>query len=134
MAKNRIRKTYIEGLEQVQKAFEEIGEAAAQILDKATFDGAKIVLDAAKDKAPVKTGELKESLILKKAKVKDKNRRCQYYVTRQKGKAPHFAPVELGTSKMEARPYLRPAFDENTSRVAREINKAILKAAGRIAQ
>ena len=129
--KTRIRKTYIEGLPEVEKLFSEMGDAAAEVLDKAAMDGAQIVLNDAKNKVPVDTGKLRDSLILKKSKVKNAKVRGEYYVSKKSG-AEHFAPVELGTSKMKAQPFLRPAVDENMGKVAKTINDTVLKAIGRV--
>lgn len=124
-------KTHIEGMDEVLKLVAELGDAASVALDKAAKAGSEIVLSAAKEKVPVDTGELRESLILKKSRVKNPRIRSQYYVTK-KSKAAHFAPVELGTSKMKAQPFLRPAIDENKRSIAKTVNDEMLKAIGRI--
>ena len=129
--RTRIKKTYIEGLSEVENQLAKMGDAAGEILDRAAFEGAQIVLNAARSKAPVDTGRLRDSLILKKSKAKEPKKRVQYYITK-KSDVKHFAPVELGTSKMKAQPFLRPAFDENTSNVAKKVNEEILKALGRV--
>lgn len=129
--KTRIRKTYIEGLDEIEKLLTDMGDAAAGVLDKAAMEGAQIVLNDAKNKAPVDTGKLRDSLILKKSKVKNPKVRGEYYVSKKSG-AEHFAPVELGISKMKAQPFLRPAVDENMGKVAKTINTEVLKALGRI--
>jgi HK97 gp10 family phage protein len=124
-------KTHIEGLDEVIKLVAELGDAAAEALDKAAKAGAEIVLSAAKQKVPVDTGELRDSLILKKSRTRKPNIRSQYYVTKKSG-AEHFAPVELGTSKMKAQPFLRPAIDENKRNIAKTVNDEMLRAVGRI--
>lgn len=128
--KTRISKTYIEGLAEVQELMSEMGEAASEVLDKAAKEGSEIVFKAAKQKVPVDTGKLKESLVLKKSKVKNPEIQCNYYVSKKSG-AEHFAPVELGTSKMKAQPFLRPAIDENMKGIQNAINNEVLKAIGR---
>ncbi len=128
--RTRIRKTHIEGLAEVQKLFEDMGDAATDVLDKAAKDGADIVFNDAKQKVPVDSGKLRDSLVLKKSKVKNAKVRSEYYVSKKSG-AEHFAPVELGTSKMKAQPFLRPAIDENMQAVAKTVNDAVLKAIGR---
>jgi len=130
-ARVRKLKTHIEGMDEVIKQMEEMGDAATEVLDKASKAGADIVLFEAKQRVPVDTGRLKESLILKKSKLKKAHIKSQYYVTK-KGRVKYFAPVELGTSKMKAQPFLRPAVDKNMRKVARTINEEILQAIGRI--
>jgi HK97 gp10 family phage protein len=124
-------KTYIEGMDEVIKLVQEMGDAAAGALDEACKSGADLVLSEAKQKVPVDTGTLRDSLILKKSKTKNPNIKSEYYVTKKSG-AEHFAPVELGTSKMKAQPFLRPAIDENKSGIAKKVNDAMLRAIGRI--
>jgi len=128
--RTRIRRTHIDVLDEVKKMFEDMGDAAAEVLDKATQEGAELVFNKAKQKVPVDSGKLRDSLVLKKRKVKNPTVRSEYYVSKKSG-AEHFAPVELGTSKMKAQPFLRPAIDENMQAVAKTVNDSVLKAIGR---
>ena len=129
--KTRNIKTHIEGMDEVIKLLEEMGEEAESVIDDAAKSGAQIVLKRAKQIVPVDTGVLKDSLILKKSKIKNAKVKSVYTVSKKSG-AKHFAPVELGTSKMKAQPFIRPAFDENLKNVASKINEEILRAIGRI--
>lgn len=124
-------KTYIEGMDEVIKLVAELGDAAAEALDKASKAGADMVISDAKRRVPVDTGKLRDSLVLKKSRVKKVKVKSEYYVTKKSG-AEHFAPVELGTSKMKAQPFLRPAIDENKNSIAKKVNEEMLKAIGRI--
>ena len=124
-------KTYIEGMDEVIKLVAELGDAAADALDKASKAGADMVLSEAKQRVPVDTGKLRDSLVLKKSRVKKVKVKSEYYVTKKSG-AEHFAPVELGTSKMKAQPFLRSAIDENKNSIAKKVNEEMLKAIGRI--
>lgn len=130
-AKVKKLKTYIEGMDEVLKLVAELGDAAADALDNAAKAGATDVLSEARRRAPVDTGRLRDSLVLKKRKVRKPNVLSSYIVTGGKGAA-YFVPVELGTSKMKAQPFLRPAIDENRSRVAKIVNDELLKAIGRV--
>ena len=79
--------------------------------------GGLIIMNDAKARAPVLTGNLRRS------------------ITVQDGPGPQevnigtdveYAPFqEFGTSRMGARPYLRPAFDQNKPEVEREIADAL---------
>lgn len=134
MAKRvRVKKlnTYIEGMDEVTKLLQDLGDTAIDALDNASKAGADIVLAEAKQKAPVDTGTLRESLILKKSKVKNARVKSEYFITKKSGVA-HFAPVELGTSKMRPQPFLRPAIDENKKRLAKKINDTLVKELRRI--
>lgn len=130
-ARVRKLKTHIEGLDEVVKLLEDMGDAAINVLDDAAKGGAEIVLAEAKRRVPVDTGRLRDSLILKKSKIKNAKVRGVYTVSKKRG-VEYFAPVELGTSKMKARPFLRPAVDENKREIAKAINNEVLKAIGRI--
>lgn len=129
----------IEGAEEIMDLLEEMGDAALNALDQAAKKGAEIVLAAAKRKAPVDTGELRDSLTLKSGTkkqggdIENINRKIKgaYYVTRESGKARHFAPVELGTKERPATPYLRPAVDENLKKISDTVTQEISKAVGK---
>jgi hypothetical protein len=58
-------------MDEVIKLVQDMGDAAAAALDKASRAGADIVLAQAKQRAPVDTGKLRDSLILKKSKLKN---------------------------------------------------------------
>ncbi|NTW70676.1 MAG: hypothetical protein HGA49_00325 [Eubacteriaceae bacterium] len=134
MAKrSRIRKviTHIEGMEEVLKLLTDLGDAAEEVLDSAAKSGAEIVLASAKEKVPVDSGKLRDSLVLKRAKVKNAKVMGVYTISKTGG-LEYFAFVELGTSRMKARPYLRPAVDENIKNVADKINEEVLRSLGRI--
>jgi HK97 gp10 family phage protein len=79
--------------------------------------GAEPILDAAKNLAPVDTGLLRSSL---KA-IKERARKSSHLVRVQtedgdyKGEAFYASFHEYGTKKMPARPFMRPAFDQNVS-------------------
>ncbi|GEM_PF-1873971 len=127
------------GAEEIMDLLKEMSDAAENALDQAAKKGAEIVLSAAKRKAPVDTGELRSSLVLKSGTkkqggdIENINRKIKgaYYVTRESGKARHFAPVELGTKKRSATPYLRPAVDENLKKISDTVTREISKAVGK---
>ncbi|WP_298196603.1 HK97-gp10 family putative phage morphogenesis protein [Novosphingobium sp.] len=56
------------------------------------------------------------------------NERVDAFTARVTSNAPYAAALEFGTSKMAARPYLRPARDKCRERAEREVVKAIEKA------
>lgn len=129
--KVRKMKTYIEGLEEVKQLLQDMGDAAQGILDQASKRGAELVLAEAKKNVPVDTGRLRDSLFVKKSKVKNGQVKSEYTVTKQSD-VTYFAPVELGTSKMKARPFLRPAVDQNLKAIAKTVQDDVLEALGRV--
>lgn len=139
-AKNMKGNIDIEGAEEIMAVLEDMGSEAVEILDQAARKGAEIVLADARRRAPVDTGELKSSLVLKSGTKQgggdigkiNKKIKGVYYVTRQSGKARHFAPVELGTKERSATPYLRPAVDENQKKISDTVTKEISRAVGKV--
>lgn len=80
-----------------------VDAAIEQFLETAAL----IVQGDAINRCPVDTGHLRQSIT---KEVKDKEARI--------GTNVHYAPyVELGTVKMKAQPYLRPALDENKNKL-----------------
>lgn len=103
-----------------------------KLVRHALRESAKIVRDAAKVLVPVDTGELRDSLKVQ-AMPRKKNKIGIQVVASDEtlnkglkqakksgaafsGTVFYGAFVELGTSKMQARPFLRPALDQNRQR------------------
>ncbi len=94
----------------------------------ATRAGAKVVSDEAKRLVPVKLGRLKKSIGI----TKRKTRRgiTTFSVSPRKGaKLDGFYGrfIELGTSKMTAKPFLRPALEKSVDEVLRASKEYIAK-------
>lgn len=112
---------------QLEKQLKGISRRAqGQSLKKAAKAGAKPVVDSAKRKVPVDkgltqryirhwTGKYKTTEVTENIGVTAKSRRmvAKY--------------LEEGTSKMAARPYLRPAMDENIKKAAEETNREMVE-------
>ena len=99
---------------------DDIKAAVAGELDRAMFEGGRAVLESAESKAPRMTGDLSESGYVSTKTYTSyqggKGKRKE--VTAPKGGAAvgfsNFKALwhEMGTQKMAARPFLRPAMDE----------------------
>lgn len=100
--------------------------------------GANVIRDEARVRAPKKTKALAKSIVSIKRRTETRNQ-VKFSVTPSKGKnkagwRAHF--IEFGTSKMSAKPFLRPAFEvsENKSLdaaknyIAKRIPKEVAKA------
>jgi HK97 gp10 family phage protein len=94
-----------------------------KIIRQALRSGAKVIHSAVKADVPVETGALKESL-----KVRAMRKRKHSYgvmiATSEgwfKGDEFYGAFLEFGTSKMPARPFVRPAFDSEKDNAAKII-------------
>lgn len=124
MARQRRWSVRVEGAEEIVRMLQSMEDEAIKILDNASSKAADPVLQSARNKCPVKSGKLKSS-IYKKEEKNRKNTRKSYRVT-TKG-CRYAMVVEAGAKKMAARPFLRPALDENFNNIRKIINKEILK-------
>ena len=99
--------------------------------------GANVIRDEARRKVPIKTGTLKKSIVSIQRKAQ--NGLITFSVTPSKGGKnsgwyAHF--VEFGTSKMSAKPFMRPAFEQSNNEsleaskkyIAERIPKELAKA------
>lgn len=107
----------IRGGEELAAALESLGPAMEKkILRSAMREAAKPILDDAKRRAPVLTGQLRKSLKIRAIK---RNRKGQVGVVIStakgffKGDEFYGAFHEFGTKRMPARPFIRPAFEAN---------------------
>lgn len=138
----------LKGSPEMTAKLRKLGDAAAgQALERAAVAGALLIHGAAVPKTPYKTGNLRRSLHvgghagesggLADTKGTDVggNEHSRARARVLIGTNVEYAPfVEFGTSRMAARPYLRPAFDEQKERAAKEVGAALwelLKAAAR---
>lgn len=143
----------VHGLAQLQAQLEELGAVTGQkVLLSAARKAFKPVLETAKQLAPVDTGMLRDNIRIATAKPKagktvgavglviSKDFRTPAGSDRPPAYAsPHWRWhfVERGTSKMHARPFLRPALARNGQKVldllktllAKEIQRAVKKKA-----
>lgn len=118
----------VKGLVELKKNLEKVGRNVTDVMDDAIMAGAAVIEKAAKAKAPVKFGRLRRSIT---AEIKSKS---YTFVTVRvgPGKEGFYGRfVELGTKKMPAKPFLRPAFDENVQEARKEIRKVIKEAVKR---
>lgn len=94
-------------------------KVAKKLTRKAMREAQKIVLADAKRLVPVDTGQLRKSLAIRALK----RSRSRFGVSVQtkeglfKGEQFYGGFIELGTKKMEAKPYLRPALYDNEAKV-----------------
>ena len=110
------------GLDDLHKAFAGVleavaGDELAQVLAEA---GDEILVPDIKERAPRRTGDLAESIeAVVEEKGKDKGA--------AKVRATKFYGMfhEFGTSKMPARPFMRPSFDEHKDEVIESARKKL---------
>lgn len=131
----------VDGLKELQKAMQSLGRKTSnRIAVKAMRKGGAIVRDKARSLAPVlkesvphrRAGTLRKS-IQSRTKV-GKNGRTDAYIwvkglSTKSGKSSAYNPrdpfywryLEFGTSKMPARPFMRPAFQQSKEQAAQAI-------------
>ena len=108
----------IHGLKGVEEALSQAGPKLAKAaLRKALRAGGKHFVNAAKSRAPVKTGGLRDAIAMTvKMSPKQQSGSVKIGPKRDKEKGNESPGVygmysEFGTKNMPARPWLRPAFD-----------------------
>lgn len=109
----------VQGLSELVRTLEEMPDAIRRkSLDKGTKEGATVIQQAAIANAPERTGKLKQNIVVRKRKetIFDAEHSV---VIRKQGKASNARNAfyaffqEYGTSKFPARPFMRPAFEQN---------------------
>jgi HK97 gp10 family phage protein len=117
------------GATEVIEMMKNMADEAEKIVDEAARKAATIVKEDAKSKVKVVSGKLRDSIDIKPEKSKKKTKKTYRVYSkgvRQGGVRYAFA-VEAGTSKMEAKPFLRPALDENKRNIINTVNETIGK-------
>ena len=109
----------VEGFDHLFKAFSELGDEAQPYLKNSINAAAELIAEKARSKVPVKSGRLKDSIKVVKAKASSKRGATAAYVTVS---GDYAAAVELGhkvVSKggdtigtVKAKPFLRSAYEE----------------------
>lgn len=137
----------IEGLKNLEKQLKALAEESRpKVMRAAVRDAFKPVLESARAKAPVDTGELRAGIVLATARqdntvaaglviANDTTAHKQARVAAaafgeaQTGGAParRWHLTELGTRTQAAQPFLRPALDENAAAVAERLKQAMQK-------
>ena len=117
-------------VKKVMKALKELpNNIQKNIMVGATRAGAKVVSDEAKTLVPVKYGRLKKSIGIIKRRSKNRNIISFSVSPRKGGKNDGFYGrfIELGTSKMSAKPFLRPALEKSVEETLKASKDYIAK-------
>lgn len=105
----------IKGMAELEKAFDRLDISDVEE-GEITFEMAEIIAERARDLVPVDTGELQDTI----QAVQD-GRSSQV----QAGTS-HALPIEFGTSKMAAQPYMRPAYEETKQEVVKSLKDRMM--------
>lgn len=98
--------------EGIQEQVRPAAQAGAQVLYEEVL--ARVPVSAEPRTVKGKTyqpGALKRAVYQTYSQDSSQNGKATYHISWNRSKAPHGHLVEFGTSKMEARPFLRPAYD-----------------------
>jgi len=117
--------TKVRGVEELKRNCRHLPAASKAVLREARVAGAEVIAERVRQLAPVDSGVLHDSI-----KVVVAGETVSVIIDREDypGGVPYFAYVEYGTSRMDARPYFRPAFDQ--SKAAAEAVIVALAGAG----
>lgn len=126
----------LEGFDDLEAALKELPNSTAKsTLRSSLKKAAQPIAEQASSLAPRRTGRLSEGIVVKTqlSKRQKKRRRRQGDVEmfvgaiygRSDKAAPHAHLVEFGTSKMGARPFLRPAWDAGKDRLLDSMKKEL---------
>ena len=119
----------IKGLDQLRKAFKQLPlDVESKCLKQSVLPAAKLIRDEVQMKAPVDTGRLERSILIKRVTGEDKWMATYLVVPRHGPKysnvklgggrtanldAYYWTWVEFGTRKMKGTPFMRPAWDKD---------------------
>ena len=115
----------VEGLDALDRAVRKLPKnVQKRVLKGALRAGGRVIAKDAKQRVPKKSGELKKSISVQAGK-NQQDGATVFVATRPKAFYSHM--IEFGTSKMPARPFLRPAFDATQQEVIKKIGEALAK-------
>lgn len=134
---------FLDGWDDIENALDELldldgtGKETANALRRAGRKAMQPVLEAAIDKAPKDTGNLKANIkITAKVGHTKKQKSAISVLVGTTSKAKYALHQEYGTSEIEAQPFLRPALAENADAVVlgfeREARLALTKSIKKI--
>jgi HK97 gp10 family phage protein len=141
----------VEGLQELERRLKAFGPKIVRNgLRTSAYAGAKVMMNAVKETAPVRTGELRANIrafkrrgqpnearysvgvrgLTRKFGNTPQNRRLRRVGKKYRVDGPGFYArfVEFGTSKMAARPFMRPAFLANTDRAIAAVKARLERA------
>lgn len=121
-------KIEIIGKEKLFYQLQALGDRCSAVLESAVTEGGRVVADEAGPNAPKLTGVLGESI---EVETTQSSRTIASVVVGFLKRAFYGKFQELGTSKMAANPFLRPAFDSKREavkrKIAEELKRAVLR-------
>lgn len=118
--------TKVEGLKELDRALNALPlRARGSVLRSALNKAADPIVKDARSMAPVRTGLGKKSIRKKASTPRGSNGFLATVLVGFLQRAFYLRFIELGTSKIVARPFLRPAFDKNMQEFNRIFKKEL---------
>lgn len=117
----------IDGMNQLLQRIQQMGQTIeSNVKEKALREGAEIFKEKSKAIAPVRTGKLRDQIILS-----DIDETGVIHVgPAQQGPAFYAHFLELGTSKSFPRPFLGPAYENNKQAVQNKMAEVVRRELG----
>jgi len=110
----------LEGVDDVLDAFDRFDKESRVNLRRAVRRNANVLRKAIRERAPVDSGNLRDSI---RARYDKDGFGADVGPTRPKGSHAHL--LEFGTVKMSARPFITPAAEEQRNKYSNDIKNAI---------
>jgi HK97 gp10 family phage protein len=118
----------IEGGRELDRALKKLPRALARkIIRQSLREAARPIVEEAKSRAPVLTGQMRDSLRVRAGK-RRKGQASMAVQTKDgdyAGDTFYAAFYEYGTSRQPARPFMRPAFDARVHEAVRIVSDAL---------
>lgn len=121
----------IRGAKEMDALLKQLGpQVAARVSDQALRAGAQLIVDEAKRLVAVRSGQLRDSIIAQKDKRPNQDQRTILigFDKDAPGSPSNRAHlVEFGSSKMAARPFMRPALDSQAGNALDAMGKVLAR-------
>lgn len=119
------------GLDQLRQMLDEMGKVGNRVGNKALREAAQPILEEARRNAPMDTGKGREGLSVGRPRMKGDTRSILIGIQEDDMSEIFYMKFhEFGTSKMIARPFLAPAFEEKKDEARRILAQAIRRGLG----
>lgn len=111
----------LEGMEQLMNQLQQLGMSVDTVVtEKALQAGGEVIKEGIKETAPVRSGHLENNIIV--SDVKDGEIAIG---PDQQGVAFYGHFLEFGTSTMDAKPFMRPGFENKKNQAQTEMGEVI---------